>query len=164
MTAEATKRMVGQAIKRREDPQLITGHGNFLDDVKLAGMAHAAVLRSPYAHARITAIDISKAKAMPGVIDVIVGSDMLDVNPLPCAWPAGGFKNNLNTPRAIADGVVRFVGEAVAVVIAENRYVARDAIDALMSINNPFLWSETQERATLRVPLSSTKTAPITWS
>jgi carbon-monoxide dehydrogenase large subunit len=131
MTAEATKRMVGQAIKRREDPLLITGHGNFLDDVKLSGMAHAAVLRSPYAHARITAIDISKAKAMPGVIDVIVGSDMLDVNPLPCAWPAGGFKNNMNTPRAIADGVVRFVGEAVAVVIAENRYVARDAVDAI---------------------------------
>ena len=131
MTPEAPTRMVGQALKRREDPLLITGQGNFLDDIKLNGLAHAAVLRTPYAHARITAIDTSKAKALPGVIAVFTGADMMDVNPLPCAWPAGGVTNHLNTPRALAVDVVRFVGEGVALVVAEDRYIARDALDLI---------------------------------
>src|SRR5690242_20098492 len=92
---------VGAAIKRKEDPRFITGRGSYLDDVKLPGMAHAAVLRSPYAHARIRSIDISAAKAMPGVIAVYTGQDLKDVPPLPCAWPAGGangpYTNNLDT-------------------------------------------------------------------
>lgn len=148
MTAEATTRMVGRALKRREDPQLITGHGNFLDDVKLNGMTHAAVLRSPYAHARIRSINTSKAKALPGVVAVYVGTDMTDVNPLPCAWPAGGFKNNLNTPRAIAVDVVRFAGEAVAVVIAEDRYIARDALDLIDVDYEPLAVVVDPEKAT----------------
>ncbi|GAB4110855.1 MAG: molybdopterin-dependent oxidoreductase [Roseiflexaceae bacterium] len=123
--------MVGQALKRREDPKLITGQGNFLDDIKLAGMLHCAVLRSPYAHATIDRIDTSKAAAVPGVVAVFVGNDMTDINPLPCAWAAGGVKNNVNTPRAIATDKVRFVGEPVAVVVAENRYIARDAADLI---------------------------------
>lgn len=148
MTAEATTPMIGRAIKRREDPKLITGHGNFLDDVKLTGMAHAAVLRSPYAHARIRSIDTSKAAAVPGVIAVYVGKDMTDVNPLPCAWPAGGFKNNLNTPRALAVDVVRFVGDGVAVVIAENRYIARDALDLIDVDYEPLAVVVDPEKAT----------------
>ena len=127
MTTET--RVVGQALKRREDPKLITGKGNFLDDIKLHGMLHAAVVRSPYAHAKIKSIDTSKAKAHPGVVAVFTGEDMLDINPLPCAWQAGKVQNNVNTPRALAVGKVNFAGDAVALVVAENRYVARDALD-----------------------------------
>lgn len=130
MTTTPT-RMFGAAIKRREDPQLITGHGNYLDDVKLLGMLHAAVLRSPYAHARITSIDTSQAEALPGVVAVFTGNDMLDLNPLPCAWQAGGVQNNVNTPRALAVDKVNFAGDAVALVVAEDRYIARDALDLI---------------------------------
>ena len=130
MTTETT-RMIGQAIKRREDPQLITGRGNFLDDIKLPGMLHAAVLRSPYAHATITKIDTSKAAALPGVVAVFTGEDMMDVNPLPCAWQAGRVQNNVNTPRALAVGKVMYVGDGVALVVAEDRYIARDAVDLI---------------------------------
>lgn len=132
MTAEATPtRLVGQAIKRREDPRLITGQGTFLDDIKLPGMTHACVLRSPYAHAKIKSIDTSKAKAHPGVVAVFTGEDMLDLNPLPCAWQAGRVKNNVNTPRVLAVGEVHFAGDPVALVIAEDRYIARDACDLI---------------------------------
>lgn len=133
MTVEAEKktRVVGQAIKRREDPLLITGRGNYLDDIKLTGMAHAAILRSPYAHAGIKSIDTSKAAALPGVVGVFVGNDMLDINPLPYAWQAAGVTNNANGPRVLATDTVRFVGEGVAVVVAENRYIARDALDLI---------------------------------
>lgn len=148
MTSEATTPMIGRAIKRREDPKLITGQGNFLDDVKLNGMTHAAVLRSPYAHARILSIDTQKAAALPGVVAVFVGTDLLDVNPLPCAWPAGGFKNNMNTPRAMAVDVVRFVGEAVAVVIAEDRFIARDALDLIDVDYEPLAVVVDPEKAT----------------
>src|SRR5215216_1574506 len=99
-----TMKMVGQAIKRREDPQLITGQGSYLDDIKLAGMLHAVVLRSPYGHAKIVSIDATKALALPGVAAVFTGADMMDINPLPCAWQAasGRVQNNINTPRALA--------------------------------------------------------------
>jgi aerobic carbon-monoxide dehydrogenase large subunit len=130
MTATPT-RFVGQAIKRREDPKLITGAGNFLDDIKLPGMTHAAVLRSPYAHARITSIDTSRAKSLPGVVAVFTGEDMLDINPMPCAWQAGKVQNNVNTPRALAVGEVHFAGDPVALVVAEDRYIARDALDLI---------------------------------
>jgi aerobic carbon-monoxide dehydrogenase large subunit len=130
MTMTPTK-MVGQAIKRREDPQLITGRGNFLDDIKLHGMLHAAILRSPYAHATIKSIDASKAKALPGVVAVFTGEDMMDINPLPCAWAAGGVKNNLNTPRALSVGRALYAGDGIAMVVAEDRFIARDALDLI---------------------------------
>ncbi len=126
----ATK-MVGQALKRREDPKLITGHGNYLDDIKLPGMLHAVLLRSPYAHANIRSIDTSKAKAHPGVVGVFTGEDMMDIAAMPAAWQAGGVKNNPVTTRALAVGKVTFVGDPVAVVVAADRYVARDAADLI---------------------------------
>ncbi len=129
MTTEIKERIVGRSIKRREDPKLITGKGSYIDDIKLAGMLHVALVRSPYAHATITSIDARAALAMPGVVAVFTGADMLDINPLPCAWAAGRVKNNVNTPRALAVGTVRHVGEAVAMVLAEDRYIARDAAD-----------------------------------
>ena len=128
MTAtEVKERIVGRALKRREDPKLIQGQGQYLDDIKLQGMLHIALVRSPHAHANIKQIDISRALAHPGVVAVFTGAEMLDINPLPAAWQAGGVKNNAVTPRALAVGKVTMVGDPVALVVAEDRYIARDA-------------------------------------
>ena len=130
--AEAPTKMFGQAIKRREDPRLITGKGNYLDDIKLTGMLHAAVLRSPYAHARINSINADAARALKGVVAVITGDEIAkEQNPLPCAWAAGGVQNNVNTPRALAVGTTRHTGEGVALVVAESPYIAYDALDLI---------------------------------
>ena len=119
---------VGTPVKRVEDPKFITGKGSYLDDIKLPGMTYAAILHSPHAHARIKSIDTSKALSMPGVIAVFTGKDMADVNALPCAWQAGGVQNNVATPRPLEVDEVHYVGDAVAVVIAEDRYTAEDAL------------------------------------
>lgn len=124
-------KMVGQSIKRREDPRLITGAGSFIDDVRLPGMVHAAVLRSPYGHARIIAIDVSAARALPGVLGVYTGADVAGLNPLPCAWQAGGVTNNVNTPLVLAKEEVHQIGDPVAVVVAESRYQAEDALASI---------------------------------
>lgn len=129
---ENPEKMVGRALKRREDPRLITGAGSYIDDVKLHGMAHAALVRSPHAHAKIVSIDISAARQMPGVIAVFTGNDFLDVNPMPAAWQAAGVKNNAVTPRVLAVNEVHQVGDAVAVVVAETQYQAVDASDAVL--------------------------------
>ncbi len=130
-TLDAPRKLVGQPLKRREDPRLITGAAGFLDDVKLPGMTHAGVLRSTVGHARIRSIDKSRATAMPGVIAVYTGQDFLDLNPLPCAWQAGKVQNNVNTPRVLAVDEVHHVGDPVAVVVAETPYQAADAVEAM---------------------------------
>ncbi len=125
--------VLGARVKRVEDPRFITGAGRYLDDIKLPGMAHMAILRSPYAHANIGRIDTAAAKAMPGVIAVIVGAD-IPYNPLPLAWPAGGssgVQNNVNTPRVLATDSVKWTGEGVAAVIAESPEHAVDALEAI---------------------------------
>ncbi len=136
--AIATPGPVGTPLKRKEDPRFITGRGSYLDDVKLPGMAYAAILRSPYAHARIRSIDTTAAKAMPGVIAVYTGQDLTDLPTLPCAWPAGGassggglYTNNVNTPRLLALDDVTWTGEGLAMVIAETPEQAEDALDAI---------------------------------
>ena len=93
----------GAAIKRKEDPRLITGEAKYLDDVQLPGMLYAAILRSPYAHAKINSINTAKADKLPGVVAVFTGQDFKDLPALPCAWQAeaGRIKNNVNTPRKI---------------------------------------------------------------
>jgi aerobic carbon-monoxide dehydrogenase large subunit len=130
-TIESPEKLVGKPIRRREDPKLMTGGGNFLDDIRLPGMSYAAVLRSPVAHAKIRGIDTSRAKAMPGVIGVFTGEDLAEVNPLPCAWQAAGVDNNVATPRPLALGEVRHVGDPVAVVVADSVYQANDALEAI---------------------------------
>ncbi len=130
-TLDAPRKLVGQPLKRREDPRLITGAAGFLDDVKLPGMTHAGVLRSPVGHARIRSIDTSRATAMSGVIAVYTGQDFLDLNPLPCAWQAGKVQNNVNTPRVLAVDEVHHVGDPVAVVVAETPYQAADAVETM---------------------------------
>src|SRR5918999_5302365 len=133
MTTETTPDVLGAPIKRREDPRFITGEGNYVDDIKLPSMAHAAILRSPYAHANIRSIDTSAAKAMPGVRLVMTGAD-IPYNPLPMAWPAGGvagLQNNVNTPRILATDSVKWTGEGVAAVVADTPEQAYDAIEAI---------------------------------
>lgn len=128
---------IGQAIKRREDPRLITGEAKYLDDLQLPGMLHAAILRSPFAHAKIKSINTTRAKAHLGVVAVFTGKDFMDLNPLPCAWQAGGVKNNANTPRALEPDKVTHTGAGVAVVVARDRYTAEDAL-ALIDVE----WEE----------------------
>ena len=125
-----TTRIFGSGIRRREDPRLITGRASYTDDIKLQGMLHAAILRSPYAHANITSIDTSGAAGQPGVVAVYTGADTDGVlNGIPCAWLIPG--SDLKTPAhpAIAKDKVRYVGDAVAVVVAETRYQAEDALE-----------------------------------
>lgn len=131
-TAEPREKLVGQRLKRREDPRLVKGLGHFMDDVVLPNQAHVAILRSPHAHARIRSIDVEPAREMPGVIDVITGKDLEDVNPLPCAFPLGhGLSTHINTPRALAIDEVHWTGDGVAAVVAESVAQARDALDAI---------------------------------
>lgn len=124
-------RVFGSSIKRLEDPRLITGEAKYLDDLQLPGLAHAAVLRSPHAHAKINSIDISAAAQLPGVVAVYTGQDFMDINPLPCAWQAGGVNNNANTPRVLAVDKVTHRGMGVAVVVANDRYTAEDALELI---------------------------------
>ena len=126
-------RIFGSGIKRREDPRLITGQAKYTDDLTLPGMTHMAVVRSPYAHAKIKAIRTKKAASMPGVVAVFTGKDMeaAGFKPIPCAWVVPGSETKTPPYPAIATEVVRYVGNAVAIVIAEDRYRARDAADAV---------------------------------
>jgi aerobic carbon-monoxide dehydrogenase large subunit len=123
--------LVGSRIKRREDPRLITGEAKYLDDIRLPGMLYAAILRSPYAHARIKSIRTEQAAALPGVVGVYTGQDFKELPALPCAWQAGGVKNNVNTPRVLEIDEVNFTGAGVAVVVAEDRYTAEDALELI---------------------------------
>ncbi len=133
-SVESPEKMVGKALKRREDPRLMTGAGNFLDDVKLAGLTHAAIVRSPHAHAKIVSIDTSAASGMPGVVGVFTGQDFLDVNPMPAAWQAGGVTNHPVTPRVLAINEVHQVGDPVAVVVGETLAQAIDAAEAVQVV------------------------------
>jgi aerobic carbon-monoxide dehydrogenase large subunit len=124
--------LFGSAIKRREDPRLITGAATYVDDVKLAGLTYAAILRSPYAHARITSIDVSAARKAPGVIAVYTGADIKDkVVPVPCAWNPPNCDLKVPPHPLLAHEKVRYVGDGVAMVVAESRAEARDAIDLI---------------------------------
>jgi CO/xanthine dehydrogenase Mo-binding subunit len=122
----ADMKWIGKSMKRVEDPRLLTGKGKYVDDVVLPGMAHAALLRSPYAHARIKSIDVSKARALPGVILVVTGKEFAEKT-----GPTATFSSPPVVQHAIAVDRVRHVGEAVAAVVAENRYIAEDALDLI---------------------------------
>ena len=130
-TAEATAKLVGTPVKRVEDARMITGAARYLDDLTLPGMAHVAIQRSSYAHARIKSIDTSKAAAAPGVIGVFTGKDFEHLPALPCPWQAGGVENFVNTPRALEIDRVTFTGAGVAAVVAESKYAAEDALELI---------------------------------
>jgi len=137
-------------VKRKEDPRLITGEAKYLDDVRLPGMVHAAILRSAYAHARIKSINIANAARHPGVIAVFTGHDFKDLPALPCAWQAdaGRIQNNVNTPRVLEIDRVTHVGLGIAVVVAEDRYTAEDALSLIEVDYEPLPTVVDAEKAT----------------
>jgi carbon-monoxide dehydrogenase large subunit len=121
---------VGRAMKRIEDPRLIKGQATYVDDLRLSGMLHAVILRSPHAHATITRIDTSAAAAMPGVVGVFTGADVnASCGLVPCAASMPDLKAPKHT--VLAGDRVYFAGHAVAVAVATDPYIARDAIDAI---------------------------------
>jgi carbon-monoxide dehydrogenase large subunit len=118
--------LVGERIKRREDPRLIRGMATYTDDVKLHGMLHAAFVRSDYAAGRIVKIDATRAKQMPGVVAVFDFDDLRgQVGPTPCTAILPGMKHQPHP--LLAEGEVRYAGQPIAVVVAKDRYLARDA-------------------------------------
>jgi len=124
--------MLGAPIKRREDPRLITGQATYVDDIKLHGMLHMAVLRSPYGHARITSMNTEAARKYPGVVAVYAAEDLKGaVGNVAVAVPLGKMTEGMGIHGPLAEGKVRFYGDPVAVVIADDRYTARDARDLI---------------------------------
>jgi aerobic carbon-monoxide dehydrogenase large subunit len=123
-----TQKFFGKAMKRVEDPRFITGTGNYTDDISVPGMVHAAMVRSPYAHARIKNIDSSAARAHPGVLAVLTGKDLVDagINPIPTGWLLPDLK--ISKHHAIQPEEVNHVGNIVAAVVAESRAIAEDAV------------------------------------
>jgi carbon-monoxide dehydrogenase large subunit len=128
---EGTDRNVGAPRPRKEDAKLITGQTNWTDNIQLPGMLHMAIVRSPMAHARITRVDVSAAKQQPGVVAAYSGADLADeYTGLPCAWPVTADMVS-PTHLPIATDKVRYVGDAVAVVVARDRYAAADALESV---------------------------------
>jgi len=122
----STTSVMGGAVRRREDPALIRGTGVYTDDIKLSGALHVAFVRSPIARGKITRIDTKAAMQMPGVWAVYTAADVRHLGPLLAQVPAGKLRPLL------ADGLVNHVGEAVAMVVADSPYLARDAIEAVV--------------------------------
>ncbi len=126
--AIVTPKMIGERVKRREDPRLIQGKATYVDDIKLPGMLHLAFKRSDIAHGKILSIDTSVAETMPGVELVITGKELAEfLPPMPIGTPFPSPDHY-----SVATDTVRYQGEPVAVVVASDRYLARDAADAII--------------------------------
>ena len=124
--------VLGLRLLRREDPALLTGEAKFTNDLNIPGALHLAVLRSPYAHARILAIDVSAAAAMPGIVAAYTGADLTSLwaAPMPCAWPVtADMKNPAHYPLAVSKAA--YAGDGVACVLATSDAAARDALDVI---------------------------------
>jgi len=131
-TVAAPARVFGSGIKRREDPRLLTGTAKYTADINLPGQTYAAILRSPHGHARIRKIDTAPAKTASGVVAVFTGADTEGMlGTIPCAWlvPNSDLKTAPYPP--LAKGTVRYVGDAVAVVVAESPQQAADAVELI---------------------------------
>ena len=130
---------IGASVVRKEDRRFITGKGRYVDDIKLLGMTYAHFVRSPHAHAKVKNIDSSAAMKMPGVVAVLTGKELVDdkVGNLICGWAItskDGSPMKMGAWPAMAPETVRFVGQAVAVVIADTKNLARDAAEAVVVI------------------------------
>src|SRR5207244_2912422 len=128
---------IGASVVRKEDKRFITGKGRYVDDVKLVGLTYAHFIRSPHAHAKVKGIDSSAAMKMPGVVGVLTGQQIVDdkVGNLICGWAItskDGSPMKMGAWPAMAPDTVRFVGQAVAVVIAETKNQAKDAAEAVV--------------------------------
>ena len=128
-TTTKPETLFGKKIRRREDPRLLTGTATYVDDIKMPGMHHACVVRSPHAAARIKSLNVKPALARPGVAAVFTGADVKDLGPIPC----GASLPGLRTPHhhILAQDRVYLVGHPVAVVVATDRYIAADAVDLI---------------------------------
>jgi len=127
-------KLMGQPVKRREDPRLITGSSQYVDDIQLPGMLHLVFVRSPYGHAKVNGIDTSAALKVPGVVAVFTAKDLegSTTGPLPYEFGWDPFQNVKNMERGpLATDKVRYVGDPVAGVLAESRYAARDGAAAV---------------------------------
>ena len=130
MTDHAKSPYVGRALKRVEDPRLIKGQATYTDDLRLPGLLHICFLRSPHAHAHVKRIETSAARAMPGVVAVLTGAEVNEhCGAVPCAAQIPDLKAPRHT--VLAGERVYFVGHPVAVAIATDPYIARDAVDAI---------------------------------
>ena len=118
---------VGQKFKRKEDPRLIRGISHYTDDIRLPNVAHCVIVRSSHAHARIISINTDAARAHPGVVAVVTSADMAGVGNIPCAIAMPDLK--IPPHPVLAKDRVRYVGEPVAAVVAEDAYTARDAAE-----------------------------------
>ncbi|PYM19295.1 MAG: xanthine dehydrogenase, partial [Candidatus Rokuibacteriota bacterium] len=122
---------VGQSVPRREDERLLQGHGSFVGDIVRPGMAHAAILRSPHAHARIARLETGAARTAPGVLDVLTFDDAVALHrPIPMRMSDRGMMERF-LQHPLAHGKVRYAGDPVAVVLAEDRYRAEDALERI---------------------------------
>jgi carbon-monoxide dehydrogenase large subunit len=140
MTATASngRAHVGQPLRRKEDPRLITGRGRYIDDISLPGTLWMALVRSPEAHARIVSIDVSAARERAGVEAVFTGQDMTDLGaPLPMAWVPPGVEVNNPPHWPLARDAVRHVGDPVAVVVGDDRYAVIDAAEDVVVEYDP---------------------------
>ena len=143
--------MEQKSVRRREDARLLTGSGNYVGDPRPDGLVHAVLLRSPHAHATIGPLDVSHARAVPGVIDIVTHADLTDVHPIPggIGFPRPDGSPAPKTDRALlAHGRVRFVGEPVALVLADTRAAAQEAAEAILVEYDP-LPLVTEPRAAL---------------
>ena len=129
---DSIERPFGARIRRKEDPRFLTGRGQYTDDVRIPGTLHAAFVRSPHAHAQIRAIDLDAARTYPGVVAVYTGKDLAEggVNGIPTGWLLPQLKPSNH--HAIAVEKVHYTGEAVAVIVAESPYAARDAAELVV--------------------------------
>jgi carbon-monoxide dehydrogenase large subunit len=146
---------VGQPVPRQEDPKLLQGQGRYTDDLALPGQLYAHVVRSPYAHAVLNGVDVSAARAAPGVHAVITAADLTEYGEMTCAMP---LKNADGTPLrttrrpALAGDKLRFVGDPVAVVVAETKAQAKDAAE-LVELDVDILDAVTEASAAAAAPL-----------
>ncbi|MDP9384621.1 MAG: xanthine dehydrogenase family protein molybdopterin-binding subunit [Actinomycetota bacterium] len=129
---QAANGFIGRRMKRKEDPRLITGRGNYTDDIVLPGLLHAAIVRSPEAHARIVSIDASAARERPGVHAVLTAADLALESGLPMAWVPPGVDVNAPEHWPLAKEEVKHVGDAVAVVVGDDRYAVVDAAEDVL--------------------------------
>lgn len=141
---------VGRPMRRREDPSLLRGRGKYVDDIAVPGLLHIAFARSPYAHARLTSIDVSAARALPGVVAAVTAEDVAGIDQPPLNQRVKGMQVPPNP--ALASGAVHAPGVPVAAVVAESRAIARDAAGLVEAEYEPLdgiadAWDALQEGA-----------------
>ncbi len=146
------KKFLGQRIKRNEDPRILTGRAKYIADITYHDILHAAFLRSDYPHAKLNSVDVSAAKAIPGVIAVYTAEDLGDLwHPGPVLVPAPhsipGITANSRTQIPIVKDFVRHQGEVIAMVVAESRYIAEDALAEIIVDADPLPAVENVEDA-----------------